>query len=612
MGKLSMPSKAEMAAPFQSKEAFIDFLKAPEGNEGHAVVGDSRWSNKDLAPTPVKDRTWTWYNLPLYWFSSQFSHWKFAGHRWPHMAAVLYIRVHWLVPCICDRRPDGSSRSQISHRLPCARTAMVCIVWYGIQTFYAGNVLSVMFRCIFGNSWNNLDNTLPLSANVSSKQLLAFFIAWLIQFPFMWVHPKSIHYIFTVKGFTMPVAAFALFGCAMSMGAGLGDMDIASKAGELSSSVTPLGWSIMSGINTIFGGLSPMLVNQPDFARYCKKPRDAGLLQGLCVFFPTVLVFFLGLASTTSIQIKWGTAYWNVWDLLDVILDHHFSAGARTGIFFIALVFFFGVFVTNIGANSLPFGADMTGLIPKFLTIRRGQILCAILGVVVQPWQLMANASAFLSFLGSYNIFMAPLCAIIIVDYFIIRKGNLHMRSCFSGSKSGLYWYWSGVNIVGVTAWLLGTTMGIPGLIGQYQPEIISLAAKNMYRLGYILTFTTAATVYYVLRIFIKPRIFPIGREDSPLQWEWLANEGREGFYEDEKEGIELFAPATPPVMEAEEIRMTGKAYGLKENADLSTCLMQKDKTYSSRDSHVVTHRSTNLPFNCLCMAERTGCPVFS
>lgn len=122
----------------------------------------------------------------------------------------------------------------------------------------------------------------------------------------MWVHPKNIHYIFTIKGFTMPVAAFALFGCAMSMGAGLGDVDIASKAGELSSSVTPLSWSIMSGINTIFGGLSPMLVNQPDLARYCKKPRDAGL-QGLCAFFPTVLVFFLGLASTTSIQIKWGT-----------------------------------------------------------------------------------------------------------------------------------------------------------------------------------------------------------------------------------------------------------------------------------------------------------------
>lgn len=159
---------------------------------------------------------------------------------------------------------------------------------------------------------------------------------------------------------------------------------------------------------------------------------------------------------------------------------------------------------------------------------------------------------------------MAPLCAIIIVDYFIIRKGNLHIRSCFTGNKSGLYWYWSGVNIVGVTAWLLGTTMGIPGLIGQYQPETISLAAKNMYRLGYLLTFTTAATVYYVLRLFVKPRIFPTGRKNSPFQWEWLANEGREGFYEDEKDGDELFAPATPPVMEAEEVQMSEKGYGLK------------------------------------------------
>ena len=37
-----------------------------------------------------------------------------------------------------------------------------------------------------------------------------------------------------------------------------------------------------------------------------------------------------------------------------------------------------------------------------------------------------------------------------------------------------------------------------------------------------------------------------------------------------------------------------------------------KEETYSSWDSHVVTHRSTNQPVNCLCMAERTGCPVLS
>jgi NCS1 family nucleobase:cation symporter-1 len=63
--------------------------------------------------------------------------------------------------------------------------AMVCIIWYGIQTFYAGNILSVMLRCIFGNSWQNFDNKLSASANVTSKQLLTFFLAWLMEFPFV-------------------------------------------------------------------------------------------------------------------------------------------------------------------------------------------------------------------------------------------------------------------------------------------------------------------------------------------------------------------------------------------------------------------------------------------
>jgi cytosine/uracil/thiamine/allantoin permease len=69
--------------------------------------------------------------------------------------------------------------------------AVVCIIWYGIQTFYAGNLLSVMLRCIFGSSWENFGNTLPASANITSKQLLTFFIAWILEFPFVCYHAIS-------------------------------------------------------------------------------------------------------------------------------------------------------------------------------------------------------------------------------------------------------------------------------------------------------------------------------------------------------------------------------------------------------------------------------------
>jgi hypothetical protein len=37
-----------------------------------------------------------------------------------------------------------------------------------------------------------------------------------------------------------------------------------------------------------------------------------------------------------------------------------------------------------------------------------------------------------------------------------------------------------------------------------------------------------------------------------------------------------------------------------------------KIKTYNRRDSQMVTHSSTSRPVQCLCMAERTGCPVFT
>ncbi|EJT72117.1 hypothetical protein GGTG_08985 [Gaeumannomyces tritici R3-111a-1] len=98
----------------------------------------------------------------------------------------------------------------------------------------------------------------------------------------------------------------------------------------------------MSGINVIMGSLSPMLVNQPDLTRYVQKPRDAGLLPG-------------GV---------WVTAYWNPWDLLDAILDHYWTPGARAGVFFVSFAFLLAVVATNLGCNSIPFGADITVFSP--------------------------------------------------------------------------------------------------------------------------------------------------------------------------------------------------------------------------------------------------------
>ncbi|KAL3458411.1 permease for cytosine/purines, uracil, thiamine, allantoin-domain-containing protein [Aspergillus heterothallicus] len=538
---------------------FIEFIRTEEAPENHQAVGKGRWSNKDLEPTYPEERTWTWYNLPLYWFSV-----AFGATGWNVAASLVAVGLKWdqaLISCclgsfIAAVAVTGMARPGATYHVGfpvIARSsfgmygsyffiflrAVVCIIWYGIQTYYGANLLSLMFRCMFGHKWTELANALPASASVTTKQILCFFIVWMLELPFCFVHPTKIHWLFTIKGVIMPFVTFSLFGWCMAHGAGISSISLASPSSSSSSGASGvrsnLGWAVMDGINVIMGSLSPMLVNQPDLARYCKNPRDAGWPQGAAVFVSKVVVFFLGLASTASIQGKWGTAYWNIWDLLEAILDHYWTPAARCAVWLVAFSFMVSQFGTNFGGNSIPFGADMTGLFPRFLTIRRGQILCAILGVAVVPWKLLASAGDFLSFLGSYNIFMAPLCAIIITDY-ISRRGNIHVPSLYAATPGALYYFWTGVNWFAVLTWLSGVALGLPGLVGEYEPDAVNSAAKNMYKMGWVLTFATSAGVYAVLFRVVRYRVFPRAFEVLPVRWEYLGKEGREGFFDGERE----------------------------------------------------------------------------
>ena len=43
-----------------------------------------------------------------------------------------------------------------------------------------------------------MDNSLPVSAGITSRDLLAFFLFWMIELPLQMVHPTKIKYLFMV------------------------------------------------------------------------------------------------------------------------------------------------------------------------------------------------------------------------------------------------------------------------------------------------------------------------------------------------------------------------------------------------------------------------------
>jgi NCS1 family nucleobase:cation symporter-1 len=96
---VQFPSRASLTAPFQSRQAFVEFITVPDHvNKDGVTIGDRRWSNKDLAPTPPEQRTWTWYNLPLYWGFT-----VFGPTGWNVAASLISVGLTWrqaFISCI--------------------------------------------------------------------------------------------------------------------------------------------------------------------------------------------------------------------------------------------------------------------------------------------------------------------------------------------------------------------------------------------------------------------------------------------------------------------------------------------------------------------------------
>lgn len=208
------------------------------------------------------------------------------------------------------------------------------------------------------------------------------------------------------------------------------------------------------------------------------------------------------------------------------------------------------IIATNAGSNSLPVGADVSGLWPRWINIVRGQVICAALAPLLVPWKIIASAQSFLTFLGSYTVFLMPTCGvskllrshglrsyadkkqIMIVDYWVIRRGNFHVPSLFTKDPDAPYTYHNGWNFRAIAAWVAGVAFTVHGIAGNLDPDAVNDSSKNMYRLGFLLSLLMGATVYYAACLIWPLPVYPTTVVDGPMEFEAMAES--EGFLERE------------------------------------------------------------------------------
>jgi len=244
------------------------------------------------------------------------------------------------------------------------------------------------------------------------------------------------------------------------------------------------------------GTYATLSVNIPDFTRMARRPRDQ-YVQLIVIPISFTVIAFQGIVTTSAGYILYGEYYWDPLRLMN-------NWDNRAATFFAAFAFAVATLGTNIGANSISAANDFTALMPRWFNIRRGQVLCAIIGGwVIIPWEILANATGFLAFMGGYTIFLAPICAIMVVDYWFIRDQKLDIPALYN--PHGIYRYTAGINWRAMAALIVSIPPNLPGLINAINPVIPVGGGVYPYDISWLLGFFLAAVTYYIVCKIFPP-----------------------------------------------------------------------------------------------------------
>ncbi|KAG7887968.1 hypothetical protein KL936_003986 [Ogataea polymorpha] len=536
--QISLDNESQSAGSFEDRTGF--FGKVTKLVKRLELDGTQNFTlsqlflyNYDLKPLEEKRRTWRWWNFVTFWIADSFNinTWQIAatgvqaGLSW----WATWITV-WLGYSFCGFFVVLAARYGAYNHIsfPVAtrsswgiwgslwpvinRVVMACI-WFGVQSVLGGQCVALMLRSIFGN---DLETRIPnkLKGEISSFQMLAFFLFWLFQLPAIYMKPHTVRHLFTMKAIACPIAGIAFLVWTLVKADGGGP--VIHQSGTLSGSA--FGWAFVNSMMNSLANFATLIVNAPDFSRMSHKPNSSIYSQLITIPVAFSVTSLIGVLVSSASTVLYGETYWDPLDVLSRFLDNY-SSGARGGVFLIALGFAIAQLGTNISANSLSAGTDMTALLPKYINIRRGGFICAIIGYAICPWNLLSSSSMFTTYLSAYAVFLSSIAGVYFCDYYLIRKGRVVLEDLYTADNSSQYFYTAGFNWRAIVAYLCGIAPNIVGFVGATQTHTVPDGATKVYYFSFFTGYASSCCV-----LFLLTALFPVKgvSREHLFQKSWL------------------------------------------------------------------------------------------
>lgn len=480
--------------------------------------------NPDLEPMPPQRRIWGFFSFFGYWAVPNITIWTWStgsallglgsglGLNIAHVMGALTLGNIIICVYTCLNSGPGS-KYHIGYTV-CQRMifgvyglgigivirVVLSIVFYGSQSWLGGLSLVVVFLS-FSKSYMNMENTFPESLAMTTRDFIGFLVFQVIQFFFYFMRPEKMNSWVNGSCVCCFIAFVGILVACLEKNNGPGKI----YHQKVSMSGWETGWMWLKCMSIWYGALSPDVTNQSDFSRFASstKKMQAGIVSS--VMITGTFVPLAGLICASATEKLYGEALWLPTDIVLRWLQDNYSSGCRAAAFFLGFSFAASQLTFNVIANGIAGGMDLAAVCPKYINIRRGAIVTALLSWVVQPWNFYNTSSVFISVMSSFGVVVTPIIAIIVADYYIIRKTTLPLLDLYTTSKTGTFFFTYGCNWRAIGVWLAGVAPGIPGLVQSVQEANVPSGLVNFFD-GNILFGFLCPLVLYVLVC----RVFPI------------------------------------------------------------------------------------------------------
>jgi nucleobase:cation symporter-1, NCS1 family len=459
-----------------------------------ARVETSPLYNHDLAPVPLSRRTWSTYNYAALWISMAHciptymlaSGLMASGMNWKQaLFTILLGNTIVLIPIVLNSHPGTkygipfpvfarAAYGTLGSNVPALMRALVACGWFGIQAWIGGEALHTFLKAVIPG-WPALLG--PGFGGHSTTEWLSFLLFWALN---IFIIYRGMDLVREVENWAAPfvlVMTAILLWWAVQHANGLGPL--LSRPGRFPTFARF--WPVfVPSLTAMIGFWATLSLNMPDFTRFGRSQREQVI--GQVVALPTTMSVFaaMGVMITSATAIIYGEAIWD-----PVVL-----VGKFTSPIVIAVSMFTVVVATvavNIAANVVSPANDFANAFPRFISFKTGGLITGVLGIVIQPWKLLADPSGYIyTWLLGYSGGLGSIAGVLIADYWVLRGRELQLEDLYL--SGGVYRGW---NVRAITATAIGCVLAWSGL---FVP-----ALKPLYDFAWFVGFFAAAIAHVAM-----------------------------------------------------------------------------------------------------------------